>query len=104
MRENYEQYSAVCRTIVNPVRQRIIRIIGRDTLNVSQIQRELDISMSNLSNHLSALHRIGVLSRKKDGNFIYYYLTETEILEVLEHMQRVIASITAKRSHQMTEI
>lgn len=94
----YDQYALMCKTIVNPVRLKIINVIGKDKMNVSEIQKELDISMSNLSNHLSALHRVGILSREKSGNYIYYYLTDKELLEVLKKMKRVIGSISSKRN------
>ena len=68
----YEQYASMCKTIVNPVRLKVIEIIGDKRMNVSEIQRIMDISMSNLSNHLSALYRVGILSREKKGNYIYY--------------------------------
>jgi ArsR family transcriptional regulator len=97
----YDQYSSVCKTIVNPVRQRIIEIIGDSTLNVTKIQEKLNISMSNLSNHLSALYKVGVLSRKKEGNYVYYFLTEPKIIEVLERMKDIIVSIVQKKNSEI---
>lgn len=94
----YENYGTICKTIVNPVRLRIIQTIGEGKLNVSEIQKPLGISMSNLSNHLNALHRVGVLKREKQGNFIYYSLTEKSLLLVLENMRKVILSIAEKRN------
>ena len=99
----YEEYAAICKTIVSPSRLRIIEAIGDQKLNVSEIQAQLELSMSNLSNHLSALHRVGVLGREKQGNFIYYFLTEPGILEVLKKMRSVIHSITSKRNQMMIQ-
>ena len=94
----YEQYALVCKTIVNPVRLKIIEVIGDRKMNVSQIQEKMDISMSNLSNHLSALHLMGVLGREKKGNFIYYFLSDLDLLSVLEKMKKVVSAIMAKRN------
>lgn len=94
----YEQYASMCKTIVNPVRLKVIEIIGDKKMNVSEIQKTMDISMSNLSNHLSALYRVGVLSREKQGNYIYYFLTEHTLMEVLQKMREVVRSITSKRN------
>jgi ArsR family transcriptional regulator len=102
--EPYDLYSSVCRTIVNPVRQKIIEIINTQTLNVSQIRMELNISMSNLSNHLSALYRVGVLNRYKEGTFIYYFLTEPKILDVLGQMRKIIISISQKRNSEIADL
>jgi ArsR family transcriptional regulator len=94
----YEQYALICKTIVNPVRLRIINVIGEKKINVTEIREEIGISMSNLSNHLSALNRVGILSREKKGNYIYYYLTELSLLEVLDKMKKVIQSVSSKRN------
>ncbi len=99
----YEQYALICKTIVNPVRLKIIEIIGKDKLNVSEIQTKLNISMSNLSNHLSALYRVGVLSRAKKGSFIYYFLTDQELLLALGKMRDVVSSVTAIKNKMMLE-
>lgn len=99
----YEEYALICKTIVNPIRIQIIEVIGKEKLNVSDIQTQLNISKSNLSNHLSALHRIGVLGREKKGNYIFYYLMEFELLDVLQGMKRVVYSIASKRNQLMSE-
>lgn len=99
----YEEYALICKTIVNPVRLKIIEVIGDQQRNVSEIQEQIDISMSNLSNHLSALHRVGVLSRSKRGNFIYYRLTDLDLLEALKRMRMVIGGIVKSRNKMMLE-
>ncbi len=94
----YEQYSLICRTITNPVRLKIIELIGEEKKSVGEIQEQLGISMSNLSNHLSALYKLGIVRREKKGNFVYYYLTEKKLLEVLKLMRSVIETIMEKRN------
>lgn len=99
----YQEYALICKTIVNPIRLKIIEIIGDQKLNVSEIQTQLNISMSNLSNHLTALHRIGVVCREKKGNFIYYYLAEPQLLEVMNKMRAVVYSIASRRNQMMID-
>ena len=94
----YEQYALVCKTIVNPVRLKIIEVIRDGKMNVSQIREKMNISMSNLSNHLNALYLMGVLGREKKGNFIYYYLTDLDLLAVLDKMKKVVGAIVSKRN------
>ena len=97
----YEEYALLCKTIVNPIRLKIIESIGEHKLNVSEIQAHLNISMSNLSNHLTALHRVGVVGREKKGNFIYYFLMEPDLLAALQKMRKAIHSIAARRNELM---
>lgn len=82
----YEAYSTFCQTVTNPVRLKVIEVINKGKLNVSQIQEKVEISMSNLSNHLSALYKLGVLGREKKGNYNYYYLVDLEIIKIISKM------------------
>lgn len=97
----YEQYALMCKTIVNPIRLKIIELIGNEKMNVTELRSKIDISMSNLSNHLSALHRVGVLNREKKGNHVYYFLTESALLSVLSKMRDVIRSIASQRDRMI---
>jgi ArsR family transcriptional regulator len=97
----YEQYALVCKTIVNPVRLKIIEVIRDGKMNVSQIREEMNISMSNLSNHLNALYLMGVVGREKKGNFIYYFLTDLDLLVVLDMMKKVVGAIVVKRNRMI---
>ena len=89
----YEAYSVFCHTVTNPIRLKIIDIINKDKLNVSEIQQKADISMSNLSNHLSALYKLGILGREKKGNFNYYFLVEKDILKVMSAAGKLMEKI-----------
>jgi DNA-binding transcriptional ArsR family regulator len=97
--EDYlEIYVMMCRIISKPVRLKIIHLIGQKKMNVSQLQKELDISMSSLSNHLNDLYRSGVLGKEKQGNYVYYHLAEPHLLSGISQMQDIIKCINLKRT------
>ncbi|MCK4762699.1 MAG: winged helix-turn-helix transcriptional regulator [Candidatus Aminicenantes bacterium] len=100
--EFLELYVLMCRTISKPVRLKIIQAIGTGKRNVSSLQKELDIPMSNLSNHLNDLYRSGVLAKEKQGNFVFYSLTDPELLEGIDRMQGIVKCITSKRKFLST--
>lgn len=95
--EFLELYVLMCQTISKPIRLKVLDIIGEGKMNVGELQKELDISMSSLSNHLNELYRAGVLGKEKQGNFVYYYLTQPKLLEGIARMQDLIKDITACR-------
>lgn len=99
----YEQYASMCKAIVNPIRLKIIETIGGNRMNASDIQARLNISKSNLSNHLNALFQVGVLDRVKEGSFIFYSLAEPELLAALAKMRSAIGSIASKKHKTMVE-
>lgn len=96
--EFLEMYVLMCRTISKPDRLKIIKFIGTKKSNVSTLQKELNISMSNLSNHLNDLYRAGILKKEKQGNFVYYYLTEPKLITGITKMQELFKSIIIQRN------
>ena len=96
--EFIEMYVLLCRTISKPDRLRIINTIKNKKMNVSTLQKKLDIPTSNLSNHLNDLYRSGILGREKQGNFVYYYLTEPKLIKAISQMQDIMKTITSRRA------
>ena len=92
-----EMYVLMCRTITKPDRLKIIEAIGENKLNVTALQKQLNISMSNLSNHLNDLYRAGILAREKQGNFVFYYLVEPKLIDAVVQMQEIFKSISSRR-------
>ena len=70
--EFLETYVLMCQTISKPARLRIIQLIGNKKKNVGDLQKELDIPMSNLSNHLNDLYRSGVLGKENFSKIAFY--------------------------------
>ena len=96
--EFLEFYTTMCRTISKPVRLRILHLLGDRKMNVGEIQHEMDISLPSLSNHLNDLYRAGILKKEKDGNFVFYYLAEPDLLQSIDGMMNSIKHIlTTKR-------
>lgn len=94
-----DMYVLMCRTISKPDRLRIIDLVSDKKLNVTAIQKKLNISMSSLSNHLNDLYKVGILSKEKDGKLVYYYLTDPALVKSISDMHKVIRSIFNKRGN-----
>jgi len=93
-----EMHVLMCRAISKPVRLKLLHLIGKKKINVSDLQKELDIPLSNLSNHLNDLYRSGILGKEKHGNFVFYYLMEPKLLDALVKLQETFKSMLVKRS------
>lgn len=95
-----ELYTLMCRTISKPIRLKLLHLIQESgKANVSDLQKQLNVSMSNLSNHLADLYRSGILGREKQGNYVFYYLTDPGLLKGIDDMQQIIKGIVSKRDH-----
>ena len=60
------------RLLATPMRLRIISALCGHEKNVSQLLTEIDTTQPNMSQHLAALYRAGVLARRRDATQIYY--------------------------------
>ncbi|HEY6132662.1 MAG TPA: metalloregulator ArsR/SmtB family transcription factor [Rubrivivax sp.] len=55
-----------------PIRLKIISALCNGEKNVSQLLLDIDTTQPNMSQHLSALYRAGVLGKRRDATQIYY--------------------------------
>ncbi len=60
------------RLLATPMRLKIISALCGHEKNVSQLLTEIDTTQPNMSQHLAALYRAGVLAKRRDATQIYY--------------------------------
>lgn len=71
-------------------RLKIICLLKKESLCVCEIFKALDISQKLTSHHLGQLTRIGILSRKKEGSFVYYNLNKEILKEKSKLLNQII--------------
>jgi len=62
----------------------IIRAIGNDARSVTEIITSTGLSQTLVSFHLQNLRDAGVVNTRREGPFIYYSLSDLNLLDVLE--------------------
>ncbi|MDF3823335.1 metalloregulator ArsR/SmtB family transcription factor [Leptospira sp. 96542] len=65
--------------LATPVRLKIISAVCNGERNVSELLEEISTTQSNMSQHLGALYRAGVLARRREGTQIYYRLQSERV-------------------------
>jgi ArsR family transcriptional regulator len=58
-------------------RMRILSLLLKNELCVCEIELILDMTQSNVSRHLGKLKEAGIISQKKDSQWIYYRISES---------------------------
>jgi ArsR family transcriptional regulator len=58
--------------LATPLRLRIISALCQGEKNVSQLLAEIRTTQPNMSQHLAALYRSGVLARRREATQMYY--------------------------------
>ena len=65
-----------------PTRLKILHTICHDERSVSSIVAATGATQTNVSRHLSLMHQAGVVSRRRDGNTVYYKVLDPEFAEI----------------------
>ena len=68
----------ILKSMADDTRLRIINLLGKQALNVTELCEILDVSQSNLSKHLARLRLTGVVSDRREGLNVYYCLRKPE--------------------------
>jgi DNA-binding transcriptional ArsR family regulator len=60
------------RLLATPMRLKIISALCGHEKNVTQLLAEIRTTQPNMSQHLAALHRAGVVARRREATQVYY--------------------------------
>ncbi len=76
--------SELLKAIANPNRIAIVRLLAKEgRLSVSQICRYLDMKQATASIYLNRMAKTGILSCKRQGKEVFYFVDSKTVLEVL---------------------
>ena len=66
--------SALYRLLGDDARLRLLRVLARERLNVTELTGVLGLAQSGVSRHLGLLKDAGLVAEERDGGFSYYRL------------------------------
>ena len=69
-----KQASALYRLLGDEARLRLLRVLARERLNVTELTGILGLAQSGVSRHLGLLKDAGLVAEERDGGFTYYRL------------------------------
>lgn len=78
-----EKISRIFRAISTPTRFRILTAIGKGEACVCHLEALLDLRQAYISQQLMEMRDAGLLDTRRDGRYIFYRLTESDLLDLL---------------------
>lgn len=78
----------ILKLVAHPARIAILTELSNGVKCVTDFQEFLEISQSNVSQHLSALRHAGIIDYYIDGRLRCYFLKNPLILDLLEILKR----------------
>ncbi len=77
------------KALASPIRLKILFKLKEKPMCVTELERELDISQSSLSQHLRMLRYRGIVDKRRDGNKVYYMISSKAFLKLLDILPEI---------------
>jgi DNA-binding transcriptional ArsR family regulator len=85
----------------DPSRLSILDSLRDRPLTVTEIVEATGLSQSNVSNHLGCLRDCGLVSRRQEGRYVYYQLSDDRVAALLHVADELLADV-AKGVYECT--
>ena len=87
------------RTLANPVRIRILEVLrAAGSLTVREIQQQVGVEPSNVSQHLALLRGRGLVTTRREATSIWYSVAEPELFGMLDAARAIFDSQLAAQA------
>lgn len=86
-REEYIEKADIFKVLADSNRLQIIDMLSCGEMCVCKILEKFKITQPTLSHHLKVLSDYGIVTSRKEANWIHYKLNEEKIKEISEFLQ-----------------
>ena len=88
--EIFVYHADLCRTLANPKRLMIIAVLAKKEMSVGELSKVLDVPLSNVSQHLRTLKDRHVVHSRKEGQTVFYSLTDERMIQACNTLRWVL--------------
>lgn len=88
--EIYRAHAEFCKTFSHPVRLAILDSFREGEKTVSSLVNETGATQSTVSQQLSLLRKLGIVSPRRDGRRVYYRLVDRRVLKAYDLVDAVV--------------
>lgn len=92
------------KTLGHPARIRILEVLREGPRSVSDLQPEVEIEPSHLSQQLAILRKAGVVTSERDGNSRIYRVEDPQVFELLHVAKQIITRSLTNAGDMLTEL
>lgn len=85
----YEQFAAVAKGLANPQRLELIEHLAQGPRSVEALAGKLGLPVANVSQHLQAMRRAGLVTSERDGKFVIYRVMDESVLAAFAAVRSV---------------
>ena len=81
------RYAAVSRAMADAKRLCVLEVLATGERSVGQLSRDVSCQIPNMSQHLAVLRQAGLVSTRREGNTVFYRLSDARVLEAYKLIQ-----------------
>ena len=86
----FQLHANVCKMLANPKRLMIIALVAEREMSVSEIAEAIGASLATTSQHLRVLRDQDVVLNRKNGQTVYYRLTDMRLMHACTMIRTVL--------------
>ena len=84
-----QRSAALARALADPKRLCVLQCLAHGELSVHDLSGRVGCQVPNMSQHLAVLRNSGLVVTRREGNAIYYRLSDPRILEACRLLQSI---------------
>jgi len=86
----FRMHAELCKAMANEHRQAILHAICNQEKCVGDLAAEIGISVHNVSQHLRVLKERRLVASRKEGQTVYYHVTNQKFMEACSLMRQAL--------------
>ena len=90
-RQRYAMHAAVFAALANPKRHELMHVLCKGARTPSELAEALEVSRPNVSQHLSLLHREGLVKRSRQDGQVLWEVVDPQLSQACELLDKVLA-------------
>lgn len=90
--DNAEQAETFLKLLANKNRLMILCSLIDNESNVNQLNKNIPIAQSALSQHLASLRNAGFVSTRREAQTIYYCISDQRVKRLLERLHQIFCN------------
>ena len=98
--EIFELHAEFCKMIASPKRLMIVELLAKREMSVTEIAQALNIQHSNVSQHLRVMRSRYIVEARKEGQTVYYRLTNSKLPKICAEIRGILLDGIAKRGRK----
>ncbi|OQX14974.1 MAG: transcriptional regulator [Desulfobulbaceae bacterium A2] len=84
-----EEIAQLLKSIAHPLRLKILCLLQEKELSVGALRDQVHSSNANVSQHLAIMRRQGIITCRRDANFIHNRIADPRVTELIKTMQHL---------------